>query len=60
MWTMVETAEALEHLDEIAAVPGIAGFFVGPVDLALALGVSGPVARRLSAGPPAEPIRPPR
>jgi 4-hydroxy-2-oxoheptanedioate aldolase len=57
VWTMVETAQALEHLDEIAAVPGLAGFFVGPVDLALALGVKGPSARRLSAelaaGPPA-------
>ena len=49
VWTMVETAPALEHLDEIAAVPGLAGFFVGPVDLALALGVTGTVARRLSA-----------
>ena len=49
VWTMVETAEALEHLDELAAVPGLAGFFVGPVDLALALGVTGTVARRLSA-----------
>jgi 4-hydroxy-2-oxoheptanedioate aldolase len=49
VWAMVETREALERLDEIAEVPGLAGFFVGPVDLALALGVRGPVARRLSA-----------
>jgi 4-hydroxy-2-oxoheptanedioate aldolase len=49
VWAMVETREAVEHLDEIAAVPGLTGFFVGPVDLALALGVRGPLALRLSA-----------
>ena len=49
VWTMVETREALERLDEIAAVPGITGLFLGPVDLALALGVTGPESRRLSA-----------
>jgi 4-hydroxy-2-oxoheptanedioate aldolase len=49
VWSMVETREALERLDEIASVPGVAGLFVGPVDLALALGVTGQPARRLSA-----------
>ena len=56
VWAMVETRAALDRLDEIAAVPGLTGLFVGPVDLALALGVTGPAARRLSvelAGPPA-------
>ena len=38
---MVETTEALDNLEEIAAVPGLTGLFVGPVDLALALGGDG-------------------
>ena len=36
---MIETVEALEHVDAIAAVPGVDGLFVGPVDLALSLGL---------------------
>jgi 4-hydroxy-2-oxoheptanedioate aldolase len=36
---MIETAEGLENLEEIAATPGVGGLFVGPVDLALSLGV---------------------
>jgi 4-hydroxy-2-oxoheptanedioate aldolase len=36
---MIETAEALENLDAIAAVPGVDGLFVGPVDLAISLGL---------------------
>jgi 4-hydroxy-2-oxoheptanedioate aldolase len=55
VWIMVETRQAIERLDELAAVPGIAGLFVGPVDLALALGVTGPAARRLSAELAVEP-----
>jgi 4-hydroxy-2-oxoheptanedioate aldolase len=35
---MIETAEAMENLDAIAATPGVDGLFVGPVDLALSLG----------------------
>ncbi len=35
---MIETRAALEHVAEIAAVPGITGLFVGPNDLALSLG----------------------
>jgi 4-hydroxy-2-oxoheptanedioate aldolase len=35
---MIETAEGLANVESIAAVPGIDGLFVGPVDLALALG----------------------
>jgi len=35
---MVETAQALEELDAIAATPGLDGILVGPVDLALAMG----------------------
>lgn len=36
----IETAQAVAHLDEIAATPGIDGLFVGPSDLALSLGIS--------------------
>lgn len=41
-FVMIETAEAMENLDAIAATPGVDGLFVGPVDLALSLGL-GPV-----------------
>jgi 4-hydroxy-2-oxoheptanedioate aldolase len=36
---MVETAEAMVNLDAIAATPGIDGILVGPVDLALSMGL---------------------
>jgi 4-hydroxy-2-oxoheptanedioate aldolase len=35
---MIETAEALERLDEILSVPGVDAIYIGPSDLALALG----------------------
>lgn len=38
-FVMIETAEALENLDAIASTPGVDGLFVGPVDLALSLGL---------------------
>ena len=34
----IETREALEQVEDLAAMPGIDGFIVGPRDLALALG----------------------
>jgi 4-hydroxy-2-oxoheptanedioate aldolase len=34
---MIETRSALDHLEEIAAVPGIDGLFLGPSDLSIAL-----------------------
>jgi len=34
----IETKEALERVEELASVPGLDGFIVGPRDLALALG----------------------
>ena len=34
-----ETAEALDHIEEIAALPGVDGIFVGPCDLSIALGI---------------------
>lgn len=37
---MVETRPALQEVEDLAAVPGIDGLFVGPYDLALSLGCS--------------------
>jgi len=37
---MIETPAGLAAVDEIAAVPGLDGLFIGPADLSLALGVS--------------------
>jgi 4-hydroxy-2-oxoheptanedioate aldolase len=37
---MVETPGALDDVDAIAATPGVDGLFVGPFDLALALGTT--------------------
>jgi 4-hydroxy-2-oxoheptanedioate aldolase len=36
---MIETREALEAVEEIAAVPGVSALFVGPYDLSVALGL---------------------
>lgn len=38
-FVMIETAEALANLDEIAATEGVDGLYIGPVDLALSLGL---------------------
>ena len=37
VFAMVETAEALENVEAIAATPGLDGLFVGPSDLSIAL-----------------------
>jgi 4-hydroxy-2-oxoheptanedioate aldolase len=37
-FAMIETADALRRVDEIAATPGLDGLYVGPSDLSLALG----------------------
>lgn len=36
---MIETAEALDNLDDILSVPGIDAAYVGPADLAISLGL---------------------
>lgn len=36
---MIETPEALAHVEAIAAVPGVDALFVGPFDLSIALGL---------------------
>lgn len=42
-WVMIETREAVGNLDEILAVAGLDGVYIGPSDLALTLGLD-PVA----------------
>lgn len=37
-FAMIETRDALDRVDEIAATPGLDGLYVGPSDLSLALG----------------------
>ena len=37
----VETADALAHIEGIAAVPGVDGIFIGPADLAASMGHAG-------------------
>jgi 4-hydroxy-2-oxoheptanedioate aldolase len=37
---MVETRDGLDRLEEIAATPGLDGIYIGPADLALALGLT--------------------
>ncbi len=39
---MVETREGVENVEEIAAVPGVDGIYVGPWDLALSHGLEAP------------------
>ena len=36
---MIETAEGIENLEEIVTAPGLDGVYIGPSDLALALGL---------------------
>ena len=37
---MIESAEGLRNVNEIAAVPGVTGFYIGPSDLSNSLGVA--------------------
>lgn len=38
VYAMVETARGVAAVDEICAVPGLAGIYVGPADLAISMG----------------------
>lgn len=40
VFAMIETARGLSALDEICAVPGLSGIYVGPADLAISLGTA--------------------
>jgi 4-hydroxy-2-oxoheptanedioate aldolase len=37
---MVETMQSVENLEEMARTPGLDGFYIGPADLALAIGIT--------------------
>ncbi|MDB4877479.1 MAG: 2-dehydro-3-deoxyglucarate aldolase [Gemmatimonadetes bacterium] len=37
----IEHVDAIDHLDDILAVPGVDGFIIGPYDLSCSLGLSG-------------------
>ena len=39
LFAMIETADGLANLDEIASTPGLDGLFVGPADLSLGMGL---------------------
>lgn len=39
VFAMIETAAALADVNEICAVPGLSGVYVGPADLAISMGV---------------------
>lgn len=49
VWCQIEDAEALDRLDEIAAVPGVDCLFVGRADLSLSLGAAGTGDPRVGA-----------
>lgn len=36
----IETAEAVENIDEICVTPGIDGVYIGPADLAMSMGIA--------------------
>ena len=40
----IESAEGAENIDEIIAVPGLGGIFIGPSDLTTSMGYSSPAA----------------
>lgn len=40
VYVMIETARGLAALDDICAVPGVTGLYVGPADLAISMGLS--------------------
>ncbi|MEE8442782.1 MAG: aldolase/citrate lyase family protein [Dehalococcoidia bacterium] len=37
---MVETLQSVENLEEMAKVPGLDGFYIGPADLAISIGIT--------------------
>ncbi len=41
LMVQIETAESMQHLDEIVAIEGVDCLFIGPTDLSIALGVAG-------------------
>ena len=45
VFSMVETVEALDNVDDIAATPGLDGLFVGPSDLSITLSMGAGIDR---------------
>lgn len=41
LFPQCETLGALEHIEEIAAIDGVDGIFIGPFDLSIAMGIPG-------------------
>src|SRR5262249_31906176 len=39
-FVMIETAEGLANVEQICAVPGLAGVYIGPADLSIGLGLN--------------------
>jgi len=39
-FVMIETTQAIENLEEIATTPGVDGFYIGPSDLAITMGLA--------------------
>ena len=37
---MIETRQAVEHIDEILSVPGIDAIYIGPADLSVSFGLA--------------------
>ena len=44
LFAQIETTEAVAHIDEILAVDGLSGIFMGPGDLAVSMGRAGQIA----------------
>lgn len=49
VFAMIETVEAVQNVDEIAATPGLDGLFVGPSDLSITLSNGAGIAKTGSA-----------
>ena len=54
LWVMIETRAGLDAVEQIVAVPGVAGVFVGPFDLAIGLGLE--LSDLLTADRPSDPL----
>jgi 4-hydroxy-2-oxoheptanedioate aldolase len=52
---MIETTAGMKNLDDICAVKGVGGIFVGPADLSIALGL--PVSRAFTSDQLVEPMQ---
>jgi 4-hydroxy-2-oxoheptanedioate aldolase len=51
VFAMIETAAALTDVNEICAVPGLSGIYVGPADLAISMGLMGADVSKATSHP---------